>query len=231
MSENNNLESKRKTNYEIIEITVFLLGLFFVYLTSFYNFLLFHSIAELFSIVIAGGVFLVGWNSRKYSEASFFLNLGVASLFIGVIDLLHTLSYSGMQIFIEFDANLPTALWIAGRYLQAGTLLLSSHLIRRSIKPRYLLSFYFFLTVLIITLIFNDLFPICYVENTGLTPFKIFSEYLINLILFVSLLKIIKYREDFDKKVLALITSSIIFTMISELSFTFYIEVYDLSNI
>ncbi len=231
MPENDNLESKRKVNYEILEIAVFLLGLFFVYLTSFYRYLLFHSIAELFSIVIAGGVFLVGWNSHKYMKSSFFLNLGVSSLFIAAIDLVHTLSYTGMQIFIEFDSNLPTSLWIAARYLQAGAFLISSHLIRRSIKPRYLLSFYFIITVLLFVLIFNGFFPICYIENYGLTPFKIISEYLINLILLVSLLMIIKNRTEFDKKVRALIVSSIVSTMIAELAFTFYVGVYDLSNL
>ena len=231
MLEKKNLETKRKVNYEITEIVILVVGLFFVYLTSYYRYLLFHSIAELFSIIIAGGVFLVGWNSRKYIKASFFLNLGISSLFIAVIDLIHTLSYTGMQIFLGFDSNLPTSLWIAARYLQAGSFLMSSILIRRSIKRRYLISSYFLITVILLTMIFTGVFPICFIEDYGLTPFKIISEYLITLLLFVSLLLIIKNRTEFDKKILILIISSIVTTMLAELAFTFYVDTYDLSNL
>ncbi len=38
-----------------------LLGL---YLTSLYNYLLFHSLAEIFSIVIAFSIFILAWNCR-----------------------------------------------------------------------------------------------------------------------------------------------------------------------
>ncbi|MFX1457013.1 MAG: MASE3 domain-containing protein [Promethearchaeota archaeon] len=231
MIETDKPEHNRKLNDETVEIVIFLLALFFVYLTSFYRYLLFHSIAELFSIVIAGGIFLVGWNSRRYTTNSFFLNLGISSLFIAGIDLIHTLSYTGMQIFLEFDSNLPTSLWIAARYLQAFAFLLSSFLIRRSIKPRYLLSLYFTITILLFVLIFNQLFPVCYIENYGLTPFKIISEYLINVILIISLVVIIRNRIQFDRKVLILIISSVVSTMIAELNFTFYIGVYDFSNL
>jgi hypothetical protein len=35
-------------------------------LTSFYNFLLFHSVVEVFSILVAFGVFVISWNTRRY---------------------------------------------------------------------------------------------------------------------------------------------------------------------
>ena len=78
MSIENNENSQSKVNPEILEILILFLGLIFISLTSLYDYLLFHSIAEIFSIVIAGGVFLVGWNSRKYINSwnilSFYLN-------------------------------------------------------------------------------------------------------------------------------------------------------------
>ncbi|MHA1885411.1 MAG: MASE3 domain-containing protein, partial [Promethearchaeota archaeon] len=106
MSSESKADSSHKVNPEILEFSILFLGLILVIITRRYNYLLFHSIAEIFSIVIAGGVFLVGWNSRKYMKGSFFLILGISSLFIIALDLIHTLSYSGMQIFIEFDDNL-----------------------------------------------------------------------------------------------------------------------------
>ncbi|MBY8990762.1 MAG: PAS domain S-box protein [Candidatus Lokiarchaeota archaeon] len=229
MLNENNQTTSRKVNPEYFEILVFSVALLFTIISRIYSYLLFHSIAEVFSIVIAGGVFFVGWNSRRYMENSFFLVLGVSSLFIGIIDLIHTLSYSGMAIFTGFSPNLPTSLWIAARYLQAISCLLASLLIKRIVKPIILIVSYLGATILLVVLIFVKLFPLCYID--GLTPFKIVSEYIIILILLICLLIIFKQKIEFDKRVLILMFFSIISTMIAELAFTFYIDVYDVSNL
>ncbi|MCK4479667.1 MAG: PAS domain S-box protein, partial [Candidatus Lokiarchaeota archaeon] len=226
----NNGTHPRKINTELLEIIIVLLAIFLVYLTRLYSYLLFHSIAELFSIIIAGGIFLVGWNSRKYMNNSFFLVLGVSSLFIAVIDLIHTLAYSGMNIFTGYDANLPTSLWIAARYLQAGSCLFASLLIKKTLQPIYLFITYLSVALILVFLIFATLFPVCYIVGVGLTPFKIVSEYIIDIILLVCLLIIIKNRTEFDKKVFSLMISSILATMIAELAFTFYFGVTELPN-
>ncbi len=225
-----NEDQNSKRHSETYEIIVFFMALIFVYLSSLYSYLLFHTIAELFSIVIAGGVFLVGWNSRKYMENSFFLVLGVSSLFIAIIDLIHTLAYSGMNIFVGYTANLPTSLWIAARYLQAGSCLFASSLIKKVIKPLFLIIGYLILTILLVFLIFTNLFPVSYIPGAGLTPFKIVSEYIIDFMLLACLLIIIKNKDQFDKKVFTLMIISILSTMIAELAFIFYIGVYDFSN-
>jgi PAS domain S-box-containing protein len=231
MSEKKNLNFQRKVNPEIFEVVILALGLILISISRVYSFLLFHSIAEIFSIIIAGGVFLVGWNSRKYMKSSFFLVIGISSLFIAVIDLIHTLSYSGMNIFLEFDANLPTSLWIAARYLQAGSFLFASLLIKRRIKPLYLCFIYLGAVHVLLVLIFSGYFPVCYVvDEERLTLFKIFSEYIINLILIGSLIVIIKHRTEFDMKVLFLIICSILATVVAELAFTFYFGVTDIPN-
>ena len=220
-----------KIALEILEFSILFLGIFLIYLTSLYNYILFHTIAELFSIIIAGGVFFVGWNSRKYMKSSFFLILGTSSLFIGILDLVHILAYPGMQIFADSDTNLAASLWIAARYLQAGSLLIASFLIKKSIKTEYLFTIYFSLTTILIIIIFNNLFPVCFIDGAGLTPFKKISEYIIDFILLASLIIIIKKRAEFDKKVFFLIISSIITTMMSELAFTFYLEAYGFPNL
>ena len=78
-----------------------LIGIFlllFLYIISRYNFLLFHSIAELFSITVAWSLFVVVWNSRHLSDNRAFIFIGIGYLFIGSIDLVHTLSYKGMGV-------------------------------------------------------------------------------------------------------------------------------------
>ena len=161
MPNDNNHTTVRRVNPGILEIIIFSIALIFVFFSRLYSYLLFHSIAELFSIIIAGGVFLVGWNSRKYMKCSFFLVLGISSLFIAVIDLIHTLAYSGMNIFVGYTANLPTSLWIAARYLQAGSCLFASFLIKKNIKPSYLFILYLSVALILVLLIFVNLFRVC----------------------------------------------------------------------
>ena len=60
--------------------------LFGLYLTSLYSYLLFHSLAEIFSIVIAFCIFIIAWNSRRLLDNNYLLFIGIAYLFVGAID-------------------------------------------------------------------------------------------------------------------------------------------------
>ena len=202
-----------------------------LYIISSNNFLLFHSIAESFSIVIACGIFMVVWNSRKFLDNNYFLIIGIAYLFISVIDLLHTLSYKGINIFPGHSTNLPTQLWIAGRYIQAFTLFVAPFLMNK--KLRISLIYFTFLSVtslIFISIFYLKNFPVCYIDGIGLTEFKKISEYLISLILMGSLLTLIKKRNEFDAHILKFLIASIIIFIFSELTFTLYISSYGFYN-
>jgi len=217
-------------NYPALLWTVlFLSGL---YLTSLYSYLLFHSLVEMFSIVVAGGIFALAWNSRRFVENSFFVFIGIAYLFVGGLDLVHTLAYKGMGIFPGYGANLPTQLWIGTRYVNSVSLLVAPLLIGRRIYYPSIFSLYSLAAFFLLGSIYTwGIFPDCFLEGEGLTPFKKVSEYLISLILIVAILLLLKRRREFDGGVLRLLVLSIVLTIGSELAFTFYIGVYDLSNL
>lgn len=202
-----------------------------LFLMNQYSFLLFHTVAEIFSIFVAIAIFIVTWNSRKLILNNFYVFLGISYLFIGIIDLLHTLAYKGMNIFTGYDANLPTQLGIAGRYMESLALLLALFFIQRKLNVNFTIGFFSIVSGLLLSSIFFwGIFPVCYVEGVGLTPFKIMSEYVISLILLASLFFLYKNREHFESYVFRLIFLSILLTIFSELAFTFYMGVYDLSN-
>ncbi len=48
---------------EMVGGSAVLLGL---YATSLYRYVLFHSLVEMFSIIVACGIFMVFWNSRRF---------------------------------------------------------------------------------------------------------------------------------------------------------------------
>ena len=89
---------------------------------------------------------------------------------------------------------------------------------------------YVLITGSLLTSIFLGFFPTTFIEGSGLTLFKIISEYIISVILVASILFLWKYREKFDNYILYLLITSISLTVFAELAFTFYVSVYGLSN-
>ncbi len=208
--------------------TLFLLGL---YLASLYNYILFHSLAEIFSLVIAGSIFVLAWNSRHIIETPYLVVIGIAYLFVGGIDLLHTLAYKGMGVFPGYGANLPTQLWITARYLQSISFLIAPWLMHRKVHYPAVLLVYFIGVVLLVLSIFGGIFPDCFVEGGGLTPFKKVSEYIISCIFWVAIALLLRHRGDFDPQVLRLLIVSLFLTILSELAFTLYIDIYGFFNL
>ncbi|NIM11456.1 MAG: PAS domain S-box protein [Candidatus Aminicenantes bacterium] len=202
-----------------------------LYLASLYNYLLFHALAEIFSVVVAYGIFVFAWNSRRLIDNVYLLFIGCAYLFIGVMDLVHTLAYTGMNIFHGYNTNLPAQLWIATRYMESLSLLIAPLLTGKKLNITWLLSGYTVVVVLLLGMIFGGVFPVCFLEGVGLTSFKKFSEYLISLILVGAFVLLGRKRHEFDPGVVRLLMASIIFTIASELAFTFYIHAYGFSNL
>lgn len=207
-----------------------LIGLF---LLSRHNFLLFHGVAELFSIAVAWSVFLLVWNTRPFLRNDALLFLGVAYFFVGLLDLVHTLAYKGMGVFpASAGANLATQLWIAGRGLEALSLLAYALLVGKPIRFRPIFASYCAVTALLLTAILVwDAFPVCFVEGSGLTPFKIAVEYAICLVLATAIGVLASKRDALEPDVFRLIVASMALTIAGELAFTFYVSVYGLSNL
>jgi len=207
-----------------------LLVLFWI---SRYNYLLFHSIAELVSIAVAWGVFMLVWNARRFVGSDALVLLGTAYFFVGLVDLLHTLAYKGMGIFpAGREANLATQLWIAGRYLEGFSVLAFAGLIGKPARVNRVFLVYAAATAALLAAIFAwPVFPDCFVDGAGLTPFKKISEYLICLLLAASLTILSRKRTAIDHSVFVSMAAAIGLTIVGELAFTFYVSVYGISNL
>jgi PAS domain S-box-containing protein len=216
----------------ILRQIAFWLLLFTVFgLVASHNYLLFHGLAEIFSIVIAGGIFMFAWTSRGLLPNHYLLFLGIAYLFVGSLDLLHTLAYRGMGILQELRAEEATQLWIAARYLESLSLLAAPLFFKRLLRPALAMTGFSVLFGLLLgSIFFWDLFPRCFIEETGLTPFKIISEYIICLLLLGAIGHLLHYRLHFEKDVLQLLVASMALTIGAELTFTAYVSVYDWAN-
>ncbi|MFP4105823.1 MAG: MASE3 domain-containing protein, partial [Phycisphaerae bacterium] len=204
------------TKWAILVVVAFL-GL---HLASEYNYLLFHGLAEGFSIVVACGMFMLAWNSRRILDNDYLLLLGIAYLFVGIVDAVHTLAYSGMGVFPGFTTNLPTQLWISARYMETLTLLAAPLALRWHFRPVRASVLIGLATALLLVAIFNGVFPDCFVPGQGLTPFKVISEYIICALLLVAAWLLYRNRKAFEPAVVKLLLGSVLLTVGSELMFT-----------
>ncbi len=223
------LGTKMRNAVMVLAAALSLIGLYFL---SRYNYLLFHSLAEVFSIVIIFAIFAIAWNSRRIMDNDFLLFIGIAFLFVGGLDLLHTVAYKGMGVLLENSSNPATQLWIAMRYMTAFSLLAASlFFVRRKIRPIFVFAVYSVATALLLGSIFYwGNFPQAYVDGVGLTAFKILSEYVISLILFGSILLLIVKRREFNGDVFKYLVAAIVVAIATELAFTLYTDVYGISN-
>ncbi|WP_040413570.1 MASE3 domain-containing protein, partial [Desulfosporosinus sp. OT] len=227
------MESKRKTLAHLVGGVSVIAGL---YILESDNYLLFHSLAELFSIIIAVTLFLIMWNSNKYMKNKALVFISIGYLFIAIIDLLHTLSYQGMNIFKDYDFY-ANQLWIAARYMESLTLLVAfawpsrvNQIINR-VGILGIMTIYLVITVILMASIYIwKTFPVCFIANQGQTEFKIMSEYVICLTLVAGILFLWKNRRNLDEKIYTLLIAAMIFTILQELSFTLYSDNYGILN-
>lgn len=213
-------------------LAAFIILLSGLYLSSLYSYLLFHSLSELFSVVVAFGIFIVAWNSRGVMENNYLLFLGISYLYVAAVDMLHTLSYAGMDVFPGYGSNLPTQLWISARYLEGLSLLAAPLFLRRKMPVNTVFYGLGLITALLLASIFYwKVFPDCYVPGEGLTAFKRGSEYAISIILLAALWFLRRRKDEFEGKVYRALVIAIVATIGAELAFTFYVSVYGLSNL
>jgi PAS domain S-box-containing protein len=230
------LATKIHNNNSSKILSYFLPGLavlIFLFIVSRYNYLIFHTLAELFSIVVAWTLFIIVWNTKKIINNDALVFLGIAYLFIGGLDLFHTLSYKGMGVLgPELGSNPATQLWIIARYMESISLCLFPFLFKKRIKLSFTIWIYVIITAITLSSIFFwEIFPNCYIEDVGLTLFKINSEYIICIFLAAAFFFLTKKKDLLDQRVYKLLSISIILTILGELAFTFYVSVFGLSNL
>jgi len=214
------------------QVFVLLLVIVGLYSLSTWDYLLFHVLAESAAILIAFFIFLIAWNTRQFLENQYLLFLGLIYPFVGILDFLHTLAYKGMGVFPGVTgANIATQLWIQARYVESLSFLIAPLFLFRKVRVGLVLSAYALTAAILVLSIYPlGIFPDCFIEGSGLTLFKIVSEYAICLILVGGLALVTWNRDHFHPRMLIYITISITATIASELTFTTYLGVYDMAN-
>ncbi|TGN03363.1 MASE3 domain-containing protein [Leptospira dzoumogneensis] len=200
-------------------------------------YLVFHNIAESFSIIVSMSIFGVGWFTYAQSKDKHTLFLATAFLGIALIDMMHMLGYSGMpDLLTPNSPNKSTLFWITVRFFAAISFLMSAFIPKENgllkwkswtLLAPILVSAFTFVTVTY----YPDLLPATFSPEAGLTNFKKVSEFVIIFILILALVaywfRIPKFGWDHTKYYIY----AFVFCISSELVFAIYTTVFDIYNV
>ena len=190
-----------------------------------YGVLLFHTVAELFSIIVGILMLVVVWNTREFTRNDFLIYLGIGYFWIAVLDTWHTFTVTGMPFFGISNAETTLHFWIYTRFSEA-LLLLSAPLFFKRKLNAYLMSYLAAAFSMFIIWASMSLQQPVMLTAEGLTLFKVASEYVIMALLCIAAFVYIKQRQFLTEKVLYYLLASIGLTFFAELFFTQYTDFY-----
>lgn len=197
-----------------------------------------HTILEVGSIGVAFLIFATGWVAVGRPQPISTAIVIVAFLGVGLIDLLHTLSYQGMpDLITPSDPEKAINFWLIARLL-SGLALLQLVLWRSAPPASQRLRIGLLMGILLfvagvawVGLWRAEWFPRTFLPETGLTPFKIAMEYLIAAILLgAALILLVQRRLPSGFRVSGLLFA-LISLFVSSLCFTLYSDVTDGYNL
>ena len=214
-----------------IGLGVVLVGLgVLLYLVSRANYPLFHSIVDMATVFIAGSVFLVVWKGRRHLDNDYYLIIAIAFLAFALLDFVHLIGNKGMGVFPEYG-NLGPTFYIASRYVLGVSFLLAPLFIKRKVSIIPVLAIYLAVVVLVLlSVLYWRNFPMTYIEGTGLTAFKVYSDYAVCLMLLGGLGLLLLNRQAFDARVLKIIALSLVLSIATGLAFTLYADAFGIMN-
>jgi len=201
------------------------------------SYLTFHMIAETFSIIVSFSIFGVGYYTYSQSQNRYALFLSCAFLAIGLIDMMHMLSFPNMPAFITPNStNKGILFWISARLISAIALIVSVYIYTDTVKlwisKKYLLPAALIISALVfvVAIFYPSYLPIMFIEGSGLTASKLLLEWIVvGLFAGAFILywrRFLKTGETF----IILILAALIISIFSELSFTLYQSAFDTYN-
>ncbi|MBP7892537.1 MAG: GGDEF domain-containing protein [Firmicutes bacterium] len=195
------------------------------------NYLFFHTAVENFSVIVAALTCVLALASSRYARSDLLLFIGHAHALVGAIDFLHTMAYKGMCVLPLPTPDTATQLWIAGRYIWAAMFLMAPALASGRLPRRPATAALGIVAVALAwSILRGGIFPTCFIEGSGLTLFKIVSEYSVITAVIAGSLLLVRQRDTIDDSLLRALMGAAGATVVSEFCFTLYHDVYGTAN-
>ena len=199
------------------------------------NYLVIHLVFEILIIVASLTIAIQTWLIMPFVLSNQRLYLGASFLFIGILEILHALSYKGMPYFIA-ESSSYSATWF---YIMARMTLALSLLIVLTSKPKivplaqrwiaYSLACLMAVVCMFIVYHPNHLLPNLVVDGVGPTVLKNGMQYLAIILQFILVLYLWKtFNVSRSHNKMVMIAS--VYLILGDLMFTTYHSVYDIFN-
>ena len=199
-------------------------------LVALYDFVIFHTLVELFAILVAFVMFVLAWHTSALAQNRFMLVLACGYFWIGVLDLAHTLAYKGLELLPYSGVNAAAQIWIVTRYFEAVVLLLAPGLAGYRVSKINIMVAGGAVSVALLAWVLSGTFPQAYIEGRGLTAFKIGSEFAIVALLLGAIWTFLHFRSVTEPANLTLLVAALILTIFTELTFTVYFDPFGVAN-
>lgn len=230
LSKTHNSFLSRVKGKDIVKGIIILVLFVVLYFVSRVNYTFFHSFSDMLVIFIAASVFIIIWSGRHKLDNQYFLFVGIAFLFFAIFNFFHLLGNKGMNVFPEYG-NLGPTFYIIERYLLGISLLLAPLFVKRKINTALVFAVYSVASALLILSVFYwKNFPVTYIEDVGLTSFKIISDYIVIFMLLAATGLLLRTRKSFDVRVFRYIMLSQVLAVFTGLAFTLYADPFGIMN-
>jgi diguanylate cyclase (GGDEF)-like protein len=199
---------------------------------STFDFLAFHTLIELFTVIVAMAIAFSGWKARQHLTSNRLIFLSVLYFCVGLIDAAHMSTYKGVALIQHINANTPTQFWIFARLIESlGLAVFFNVNTQKKWSFLHYSVFTMIITLLGIVSIYPfNWFPDAYIDGRGLTNFKIYSEFVAVGLVSVAIYGMYRHQHDFLPLQTTYFILSLIFTILAELCFTQYTSVYGDAN-
>lgn len=232
-----------KVNVGIIVISYLLTTLAIIYKEPLYgifgeaNYLSIHVIMEIFIVVVSFTIAIQAWIMFPHVLSSYRLWLGALFLAIGVVEVLHLISYKGMPVFItESSPYKATWFYMVGRITQAIGLLIIVTTRDRKVSPKWRWLAYLFAIIyayIWAVIIFNEnpLLPELVVDGQGTTILKNSLQYIAILLQVICIVLVIgKLNRNSKESLHLMLLVASVYLIMGDSMFTSYKSVYDITN-
>ncbi len=208
------------------------LALVVFYVMSYKNYLLFHGITEGFAIIVSAMIFVLANVSYRFSKNAFLLFLSNVYLSMTIIHFFHILTFKGITVFSITSSNTAIQFWIAGTWVLSFSFLAATFFVDRSFS-RFKVLFLYVATTTLVTIVIMvlNVFPDCYVDGTGLTPFKIASDWINSFIVLIAIVLLNRKRHQASFSWIPIdIIYAMVATILSQIFMTLYDDMYGITN-
>ena len=201
-------------------------------LISVYSYPIFHTLAELFCLVIAASLFIVIMPMRRLLDNHYLLFVAIGSLFVAIFGIPHILGYDGVRLIPGFGNDLPTQAFIVQRALLAGTFLLAPLFLDRKAKLGPAMTGFGAITVFcLLSILVWRTFPQMYVDGVGPTALKRALDLVLAATFVGSGALLWRARARFENTVLRALLITLACFAVSDLFFSAFATPFALSNL